>query len=786
MKKTPFLAQLREIACETAERELRRAGRSAQGCPYLEEILGRFARRAPDQLERSIRRYAPEARTATRARDYLPPVATRLGQGIATWVRTGRMPDNLPDEFRPGRLSDFLEVGASLGRAARALFKGKSGAAGRGNIDASALAGQLGPGRPLDGSARTRMESAFGHPFGDVRVHADDRAAALSRELEARAFTLGSHVAFGAGEFHPGTPVGDALLAHELAHVVQQRGAAPSTGLPAGNASDTLERDADHAAVGAVGFLARLARGVRGARSPQGPRQRGGLRLSRCPRSAPKTPEAGPAMYDTTQHTIIRLPDGRTVAAMEDNLRYERANGNITSWKAEDVFPGSNEQLYILYAIWQLSHTKSWDREVDLITEIGPSQRGAITVRIDARGNAVGTLISDREPKVAATYKTFDEAVKGLKAKYKLSDIRDENKVWSDDDPAKAVEKRKKAVDELNKVAAAWSKLSPAEAAALEGYALIRTDTLTGPDGKPAAGLTTTGDVIAPDRLSSTRQREIRFADLAFAGDAVSFVGDTENAAPASADTILHEAGHAQERKAKVDAESAHVEAEMATNVADKQYSDQHQKASDTMTAAEASVSKLNRTKRAASKGYVDAFRAAFDAIDAPTAEQDPTKVAALLQAADAAVQARNTARDALKDGPAVAAYATALTEQDALLAAVKALMAARQTVDTAEASQTAARDPTGTQSARVQRFVDFVNTKGIKPFTDYAKRNWPAHPGEFYAEAFALWHADPKFLASSFPELKKWFDAGEHLKWSARSSSRWLRGAQGPPRRRP
>jgi hypothetical protein len=252
MKKTPFLAQMREVVTETAERELRRAGRSAQDCPYLEEILGRFARRSPDQLERAIRRYAPEARAATRARDYLPPLATRLGQGIATWARTGRTPDNLPDEFRPGRLSDFLEVGASLGRAARALFKGKDGGPGRPGVDPAALAGQLGPGRPLDGSARARMESAFGHPFGDVRLHVDDRAAALSRELEARAFTLGSHVAFGAGQFHPGTPAGDALLAHELAHVVQQRGARPAPDSVENEHSSALEHDADIAAAEAT------------------------------------------------------------------------------------------------------------------------------------------------------------------------------------------------------------------------------------------------------------------------------------------------------------------------------------------------------------------------------------------------------------------------------------------------------------------------------------------------------------------------------------------------------
>ncbi len=283
MKKTPFMARLREVACETADRELRRAGRTAQGCPYMEEILGRFARRSPEQLERAIRRYAPETRTATTARDYFAPLATRLGQGVANWVTTGRMPENLPDEFRLGRLSGILEVGLSLGRAARALFKGKDGRPGRGGVDAEALAGRLGPGRPLDGSARGRMESAFGHPFGDVRIHVDDRAAALSRDLEARAFTLGTHVAFGGGEYRPGTPMGDALLAHELAHVVQQRGARPAPEQPIDTASAGHERDADLAAAGAMAALYMPARsGWRRKLGRRDPSLRGGVRLSRC------------------------------------------------------------------------------------------------------------------------------------------------------------------------------------------------------------------------------------------------------------------------------------------------------------------------------------------------------------------------------------------------------------------------------------------------------------------------------------------------------------------------
>jgi hypothetical protein len=81
------------------------------------------------------------------------------------------------------------------------------------------------PGRPLDGQARAFMEPRFGADFGGVRVHTDARAAESARAVDAVAYTVGSDVVFGAGEYRPGTAAGDRLIAHELAHVVQQGGA---------------------------------------------------------------------------------------------------------------------------------------------------------------------------------------------------------------------------------------------------------------------------------------------------------------------------------------------------------------------------------------------------------------------------------------------------------------------------------------------------------------------------------------------------------------------------------
>jgi hypothetical protein len=75
------------------------------------------------------------------------------------------------------------------------------------------------------------LESSLGYDFSQVRIHAGDRAARLARVLNARAFTAGRDVVFGAGEYAPETAGGRRLLAHELSHVIQQ--SQGPTGTPA-------------------------------------------------------------------------------------------------------------------------------------------------------------------------------------------------------------------------------------------------------------------------------------------------------------------------------------------------------------------------------------------------------------------------------------------------------------------------------------------------------------------------------------------------------------------------
>lgn len=78
-------------------------------------------------------------------------------------------------------------------------------------------------GGPLDAVTRAWMEPRFGADFGGVRVHEGAAAASHAASVSARAYTVGEHLVFGAGQYQPASESGRRLLAHELAHVVQQR-----------------------------------------------------------------------------------------------------------------------------------------------------------------------------------------------------------------------------------------------------------------------------------------------------------------------------------------------------------------------------------------------------------------------------------------------------------------------------------------------------------------------------------------------------------------------------------
>jgi hypothetical protein len=79
-------------------------------------------------------------------------------------------------------------------------------------------------GQPLATSARAFFEPRFGYSFEHVRVHTGPAAAESAQAVNALAYTVGRDIVFGAGQYASDTTAGRRLLAHELTHVVQQKG----------------------------------------------------------------------------------------------------------------------------------------------------------------------------------------------------------------------------------------------------------------------------------------------------------------------------------------------------------------------------------------------------------------------------------------------------------------------------------------------------------------------------------------------------------------------------------
>lgn len=277
MRKSDFMSALRAGICASVDAALAGTGRDSQGCPWIEHWLGYYEARSAADIERALLRYAPEAAGASSAAQCIGLVTARVSQSARRWAKTGEL-TGLPEEM-PGAGG----AGGLLAGVGAMFFKPRSGGAHA--ADPVSVREQLGRGESLGSGLRARMEGAFGTSFAAVRLHTDGTAARLSNQLNARAFAVGPHVAFGGGEFQPGTPAGDALIAHELAHVVQQGHAvaAPDReSMPAAGAvSEALERDADRSAAGAAaalwgaGSFAELRREAR-------PRLRSGLGLQRC------------------------------------------------------------------------------------------------------------------------------------------------------------------------------------------------------------------------------------------------------------------------------------------------------------------------------------------------------------------------------------------------------------------------------------------------------------------------------------------------------------------------
>lgn len=304
MARSTFLARLRSTADATASEVLGPLW-SVAGCPYIKSWFQQHAGDDAAKLERFARRYAGTA--ATNSEQYLTGIAARLHAGIVNWSRGVSVAGNASQADAGAAPSGGLEVQAKTDGH-------ESGAEAH---DAQRVADSLGSGRPMDSSLAGRMATAFGTSFTGVRVHTDSAAARASSELGALAFTVGSDVAFADGNYQPGTPWGDALLAHELAHVVQQRSGLKSAASP----SEGHEREADRAAIGVVGSIYGHGAVKPGILSRTRPTLRSGLALQSCKSNRRQNQNCTP---ETTPPAEIRHEKTLTHGTMKWHLRPHR------------------------------------------------------------------------------------------------------------------------------------------------------------------------------------------------------------------------------------------------------------------------------------------------------------------------------------------------------------------------------------------------------------------------------------------------------------------------------
>jgi hypothetical protein len=382
MRKTEFLSLLQSTTCITADAVLASVGRTTKGCPYIKKWLARFKEKDAQQLTRAMHKYAPETMRARSAHEAVALVNQRVERAALSWAKTGKMSD-LPEGVQEdmtgggdgflGAVAGFAHSGfgsALLGflgggkqESAELQRKSRDGAAA-GEHDAARVKGQLGSGQSLDGRVQSRMSAAFGYDFSGVRVHTDAKAVELSGQLNARAFTIGRDVAFGGGEYQPGTLIGDALIAHELAHVVQQGGGtntAPQTKDAGLGDESSLEHDADRSAIGAVVTAWTGAkRGLADISANALPRLKSGLKLQKC-NCGKSQPAKAPGMTSTPKPA----PQCATPSPDEWKAAVTAATGTTDDDQRRDALSALVQQAVCPLGLTVQNAGTKHDKEID-------------------------------------------------------------------------------------------------------------------------------------------------------------------------------------------------------------------------------------------------------------------------------------------------------------------------------------------------------------------------------------------------------------------------------------
>jgi|AntDeeMetagen681_2_1112603.scaffolds.fasta_scaffold04668_3 hypothetical protein len=221
---------------QTQETEAgRQTARHRQSTTQQEFSTGAIWTTDTDRAEQHFGMQIPDDRTLQR----LQIAEDTHGPQVHDWVDEGMPAEILGktrdmEAFRQRQAERPSEVPTNIERQnKRSVQRSEkaavdTGAAGETGVPEPVRDVLSSTGRSLDASIQRAMEDRMGDSFGDVQIHTGSTAAAACESINARAFTVGSHIAFNSGEYDPESPEGQHVLAHELAHVRQQTGGAVS------------------------------------------------------------------------------------------------------------------------------------------------------------------------------------------------------------------------------------------------------------------------------------------------------------------------------------------------------------------------------------------------------------------------------------------------------------------------------------------------------------------------------------------------------------------------------
>jgi hypothetical protein len=326
MHRTQFIEVISAEIERSTDEELAATGHTSRDCPYLSHWLRFYRERSAAHIERAIQHYArPERTDLISLRE---AVVARVRGAVQVWIRSGGREVQTPDGVAWLGQNDRVQQTPANGGAIQGKAVDGENASASAPRDPVAVRAQLKNGQPLSGGVRSRMERGFGQSLSGVRLHTDSVAARLTHSFSAKAFTIGNEIAFGAGQYRPESIVGDALLAHELAHTIQQgAGARSATGpQPISAVGSPLERQADTAAEHVVRSLwsaggaednAAISKPITGAST--------GLRLQRCSDDSPKPAPAPPSPQDLMREALRRVLQDHTIVPAEWQHLNERA-----------------------------------------------------------------------------------------------------------------------------------------------------------------------------------------------------------------------------------------------------------------------------------------------------------------------------------------------------------------------------------------------------------------------------------------------------------------------------